>query len=217
MPTIDFTLKLCSDALFSSGNNVPGQINSDLSLDEFGFPYVGGNRLKGLLSEECANTLSALQSPRRLENAARRIFGQGGGRPTRLFHFGNAEIPMATRVGALNLAPSPLTTHDISRFYCRIRRQTSIDENGVAEPGSLRTMRVLRKGTELVGQITYSGFLLDEDDRALLTICAKALRRGGRLRNRGLGRIQLCLHFSETVNLEAYFATLQRGGPSCSK
>jgi hypothetical protein len=75
-----------------------------------------------------------------------------------------------------------------------IRRQTAVDATiGAPEKGSLRASRALLRATPLVAQLEFSEHPTP-DDLALLAACALAVRRGGSMRNRGRGRIDLLLH-----------------------
>jgi len=44
-----YTLKieLLTDAVFGSGNSVPGFVDADVLHDEYGFLYINGKTLKG--------------------------------------------------------------------------------------------------------------------------------------------------------------------------
>jgi hypothetical protein len=57
----------------------------------------------------------------------------------------------------------------------------------------LRASRALLRATPLVAQLEFSE-PPTPDDLALLAACALAVRRGGSMRNRGRGRIDLLLH-----------------------
>ena len=56
---LKFALK--SDATFGRGDGVAGLIDSEVQHDTYGLPYLGGRALKGLLGEECANIIFALE------------------------------------------------------------------------------------------------------------------------------------------------------------
>jgi len=56
---LKFTLE--SDATFGRGDGVAGVVDSEVQHDPYGFPYLGGRALKGLLGDECANILFALE------------------------------------------------------------------------------------------------------------------------------------------------------------
>ena len=110
-----------------------------------------------------------------------------------MMHVGAAELPpdlrRALRTDSTKLAPS-----QILAALTTIRRQTALAaEDAAPEEGSLRAMRALIRGTQLIAPLQF-----DEepqpDQLALLAACLLAVRRGGSGRNRGRGRLALLLH-----------------------
>ncbi|SRR5579875_894153 len=200
MRRLQLCLHLESEATFGRGEGVAGLVDEEVEYDvETGLPFVRGRVLKGLLVEECANLLFALQkanSPTlaRLTVAATRLFGQPGAglEGAALLHIGPALLPSqlreAVRSGIVNKTLRPA---DVLESLTTIRRQTAIDEVRAApEERSLRSMRVVLRQTSFQ---SWLDFATDpkEDDLALLAACALSVRRGGIGRNRGRGRVRL--------------------------
>ena len=74
---------LNSDATFGRGEGVAGLVDEEVEHDEFGFPYLRGRTLKGLLVEEVANLLYALKLQENTcyndwVTAADNLFGKSG-------------------------------------------------------------------------------------------------------------------------------------------
>jgi hypothetical protein len=166
-----------------------------------GLPFVRGRTLKGLLTEECANTLYALgdhaPASDRMRAAARWLFGQAGSswKDDGHLRIGSAVLPAQIRLAVqAAIKAGRLSPEDALDTLTAIRSQTSVDDSGAPEEGSLRSMRVLLRDTVLVATLDVDGDLPSappEDDLlALLAIIVLCVRRGGLGRNRGRGRLR---------------------------
>ena len=86
MRRLQMNLRLESDATFGRGEGVAGLVDEEVEYDTAtGLPFVRGRTLKGLLVEECANLLFALQAAglsasviSALKESAGRLFGWPG-------------------------------------------------------------------------------------------------------------------------------------------
>jgi hypothetical protein len=209
-------LRLCleSDATFGRGEGVAGLVDEEIEYDvATGLPFVRGRVLKGLLVEECANLLFALQAANSpalpaLEQSAERLFGQPGSdlKSTALLHFGPALLPKQLREAVrYGIERNELKPPDVLESLTAIRRQTAIDEErGAPEKESLRSMRVVLRKTNFwawldfdkapeVDNQTSKDEQTLENNLALLAACTLSVRRGGIGRNRGRGRLSLGL------------------------
>jgi len=201
METYKLKMTLLSDATFGRGDGVAGLVDAEVEHDAYGLPYLRGRALKGLLAEECANILFAMQplmaGKDRWEDAAQWLFGRPGSRldDGAGLHVGDATLPAALRaaiVAELQADKPPYTANDILESLTAIRRQTAMDYSGKPEDGSLRAMRVILRGTVFEAELHFTTAPKD-DALALLAACAQALRRVGTGRNRGRGRVQVTL------------------------
>lgn len=200
METYTLYIKLESDATFGRGDGLAGVVDQEVEHDEYGLPFLRGRTLKGLLVEECANILYALekQNPtltEKYQGAADRLFGQPGSRleDNALLRVGDACLPDDLRAAArFSVERKELSRLDVLESLTDVRRQTAMDETGKPEEHSLRAMRVILRGTPFASQLTFA-FPPDEIDLALLTACVKAFRRAGSGRNRGCGRLTAIL------------------------
>ncbi len=211
---LKFTLK--SDATFGRGDGVAGVVDSEVQHDAYGLPYLGGRALKGLLGEECANILFALEQQRRAERwhtAAQRLFGRPGStsEDQSLLHVGDAHLPEDLRQAVKQGAErGELTREQVLGSLTAIRRQTAINLEGAPQKETLRAARVILRQTPFVAALT---FLDDptEDDLALLAACVKALRRAGTGRNRGRGELEARLLDEQGQDVtENFFAHFQQ-------
>lgn len=202
MQRLQMGMRLESDATFGRGEGLAGLVDEEVEYDvATGLPFVRGRTLKGLLVEECANLLFALQmaaSPSlpRLKVAAERLFGRPGSglQSAALLHVGPALLPEQLRNAVrYEIDRDQLMPADVLESLTAIRRQTAIDEVSAApEKGSLRSMRVVLRQTNFRAWLDFASDP-GEDDLALLVACTLSVRRGGIGRNRGRGRLSLQL------------------------
>jgi CRISPR/Cas system CSM-associated protein Csm3 (group 7 of RAMP superfamily) len=222
MTTFWLKFTLTSDATFGRGDGVAGVVDSEVQHDAYGLPYLGGRALKGVLGEECANILFALEcrgQAQRWRAAAQRLFGSPGSqdKDQSLLHVGDAHLPEDLRQAIRHgFERDDLTREQVLHSLTAIRRQTAISVEGAPQKETLRSARVILRETPFAAALT---FLVDPtpDDLALLAACVKALRRAGTGRNRGRGELaaQLCDaqgqeitsthfdHFQQVVQQEA--------------
>jgi RAMP superfamily len=196
-------LTLQSDATFGGGDGVAGLIDQEIEHDAAtGLPFLRGRTLKGLLVEECANILYALEQQNNqsalntLNEAARVLFGQAGSgiENGAIMHVGPGLLPEDLRKAvAGDVGLGKLTSAAVLESLTTIRRQTAVaDETGAPAETSLRSFRVLLRNTLFVSELSISR-KPSADELALLAACAFSLRRGGTGRNRGRGRLKLRL------------------------
>lgn len=213
---LKFILK--SDATFSSGGGVAGIIDTEVEHDEYGFPFLRGRTLKGLLVEECANILYALELQQKTGHwpeRAKKMFGSPGStlHDDGVLRIGDACLPADLRnlvqeqIGRAQdqKLKGELTPDDVLDSLTHIRRQTSMTPLGVPEEGSLRSARVILRGTPFESQLTFS-IDPDPEDTALLAACVKAFRRAGVSRNRGRGLLSASLWTDAGGDTKDYFA-----------
>ena len=208
--TYEICFTLQSDATFAGAAGVAGLVDTEVEYDpETGLPFLRGRTLKGLLVEECANILFALEQQacparQRFQDAARFLFGEAGGTQDGIakMHVGDALLPEDLRnaVKADLKNQSQLSPVDVLESLTAIRRQTAVNEDGAPERGSLRSARVVLRQTSFVARVDFEE-ATSPDALALLTVCVLAFRRAGTSRNRGRGRLAARLHDAKGQNV----------------
>lgn len=198
METYWLCFTLLSDATFGRGEGLAGLVDQEVDHDRYGLPYLRGRTLKGLLNEECANILYALEQqgddPARWKKAAQRLLGGPGSTlaDDALLRVGDARLPADLRRAvrqALEAKGATLRPADVLDSLTTIRRQTAVNEKtGVPDEGTLRAMRVVLRQTPFEARLTFPGGT-EPDDLPLLAACILALRQAGTGRNRGRGRL----------------------------
>lgn len=187
---MQLTIALKSYTLCGSGEG-RGLIDSDVVFDRYGYPYIPGRRVKGLLRESALEVIEMLGAS---ESLVSLLFGSGGFMPGSLT-MPNLRLPDyqdlvkgARQISGDRKYNSFVNPAAITSFYTEIRQQTRIDEEtGIAADASLRTIRTLVPGTEFTGTVAGA---TDDAARGLLFLAAANLRHMGTGRNRGLGEIR---------------------------
>ncbi|MCV3212426.1 RAMP superfamily CRISPR-associated protein [Plectonema radiosum NIES-515] len=210
-------MKLLSDTTFGRGDGVAGLVDQEVEHDRYGFPYLRGRTLKGLLSEECDNLVAAIRNGNQRQHWQKisdQLFGKPGSTldTQAIIHVGDACLPSDLRSAIAaqlddelekkrkNKEYKPtLTDRDILESLTTIRRQTAIDpENGSSTERSLRSARIILRELPFESRLLFAKELNadleeDKDILALLIIGTLALRRVGSGRNRGRGHVQCTL------------------------
>lgn len=188
---IYITLK--SDFCSASGDGFSSIIDTDVCYDKYGFPYIGGRRLKG-----CLRAAAEFIGSPYIED----IFGKRGSSERGSMSVSDAKLP---EIEELHAEAKGLDPEKVLGLFTYIRASTAI-ENDTAKDNSLRFTRVVKHyspfdGSELV-------FCADADIRMELEpefsdIC-RALRNIGYKRNRGYGAVK-CEYVPEAREAEAAF------------
>lgn len=216
-PTI--RIRLISDTTFGRGDGVAGLVNQEIEHDpQTGLPFVKGRTIKGLIVEECANILYAVEQSQSsalptLMTAAKALFGQPGStaEDRGVLSVGRAALPEDLQAFVrYQIAQKKQTPQAILEAMTTIRAQTAVNpQTDTPQDNTLRAMRVLLRETVLVAPLLLSRDL-EPDEIALLSTCVASVRRAGQSRSRGRGRIEMQLQGFEE-DLQNHFAALVRG------
>ncbi len=214
-------LQFCleSDATFGRGDGIPGLVDRDVALDEYGCPYLHGRTLKGLLNEVCADILFALTSHATHASwkaAADQLWGVPGSgmQEQGVLRVGHAQLPEALQAAiryevACNRTDRTRgwTPQEVTASLTTVRRQTALEVGGAPDPATLRSLRVILRETHFIAPVTLMR-KLNESEQALLAACVMGLRRAGTGRNRGRGRLSATLTDEQTIPLTETWYTL---------
>ena len=189
-------IELMSDLCAGSGYSYAGVIDSDVSYDEYGLPFIPARRLKG-----CMRETAKLVCP----DAVEELFGKTGDNGIRGMILGNARIEkydfISEELEKLKITKqkesSYLTPQNILKMYTGIRAQTKLcPDTGVAERNSLRYTRVVGQYDPLKSKMSlcfYAKLEFEDAYEEQLRRVAKATRNMGMNRNRGLGSVRCSL------------------------
>lgn len=180
-----------------------GDIKADTNvlMDEFGFPYLNGRRLKGLLRESALEVLSRLKITNHA-NYIEAIFGKTtnsflSSNDSGLLHFQNAYLEnyknILTQLNSYNKNDKTkvkINKQHILSSYTSIISQTTIEQKkGIIKDTSLRTFRAINPAVHFLLDIDTT--FLSNAQLALLKLSFLDLKKMGISRNRGLGFIKV--------------------------
>lgn len=221
MGTLKMFVETKTYAFPGSGEGYGSLIDSDVVFDDRGLPYLPARRIKGILLESAVELQEMLKQADIMGNIANKnlgsIFGKEGQiEASRLMlsdFLLKDHIEIKKWVDWLYVKyPALFSPAVIMDYFTETRQQTSINENGIAEEGSLRRNRVLKKGLifESEASITEG----DIDEKKLLALSCANLRRIGTQRNRGFGEVVSVLYEENTNLTETALSELKGGNLS---
>lgn len=193
----ELKITLKSDLCVGSGYSYAGIIDSDISYDDCGLPYIPAKRIKGCL-REAAELIGF--TPEEIE----KLFGRGGEAVPYGVFLGNAYIKnyehIYDELKNINKGLKVyVTPQNILEQFTTTKAQTKIMENGVAKDNSFRFMRVVKQyspvdnNQELAFYADLDFANLEAQDVENFKMVVKALRHMGLNRNRGLGSVKCML------------------------
>ena len=182
-------IKLLSDLCVSSGESYNSFVDIDAIYDDYGMPFIPAKRLKGCIREAA---LELVEWGVYEKSVYESLFGKEGKEKT-LFSLDNGYLKNYDQmIRELSDCDDKGLVHPqrVLELYSYTRTQTSLTEDGVAENGSLRTMRVINKGLVFEAEITEIVKLSDEQ-YTLLENAISMVKHIGNSRTRGLGLVEL--------------------------
>lgn len=204
MKKIKMTIKLKSDTLSGSGQGFGAVIDSDIQYDDCGIPYISSKRIHGalrnslndILEMPAVSLIKKIVKEKEKEIILNSLFGQKGTANSSSFALSNLVVEDYESVKKWfaylkTKYPDIFSNETILATFTNIRRQTKIDNDGIAEDHSLRTSRVVNKDWEFHADITFEN---DENNKIeLFALACANLKRIGTKRNRGLGEVNCSL------------------------
>ena len=179
------TIELLSDLCTSDGGSYNSLIDTDVCHDEYGFPYIPAKRIKGCM-RECAMELNDWGKSIDIDG----LFGSPGAEINgSKIQMGNAYIVgyEVKKDEVRKSQWSPLYHPQlVLQQYTSLRSQTAISqETGVADPHSLRTIRVINKGLVFQSEVVFPSEYYED-----LSMCCNVFTGMGVSRTRGFGEIR---------------------------
>lgn len=177
MGKLFITLK--SDLCSASADGFSSIIDTDVCYDKYGFPYIGGRRLKG-----CLRAAAELIGSPYIDQ----IFGKKGSSNRGSLSISDAKLP---DIEELHAEAKSLDSEKVLELFSYVRASTAI-ENDTAKENSLRFTRVVKHyspfdGSELV--FCADADICCEFESEFADIC-RELRNIGYKRNRGYGAVK---------------------------
>ncbi|NFG26557.1 CRISPR-associated protein [Clostridium botulinum] len=187
------TIELLSETIFGNGQSKNGIVNTDILLDEDGFPYYLGKTFKGCLKESINTILkSHYKNQCKVDELVDKLFG-----------FSNEKGQCEGKLKFTNFYLDKTITDIFSEYevledkkdlilsaLADIRFSIKMGGNGVSESTSLRALRVVKKG------LVFNGFVecldeLSEEEAIFLKRGIKSLKNLGINKSRGKGLVHI--------------------------
>lgn len=212
----DFTvkIKLLSEAIFGSGQSVPGGIDVDIVYDESGLPYFKGKTFKGKVREEIENLGDILKKSYGLniDDCIDNMFGEENIAEDKhgILKFSDCTLDKKV-VQALKYGISKrmFTPNEVLNSLTETRNFTSIDADGISKDTSLRSARVIKKDICFVCKIEAEKSL-SSFEKALLASGISSLRSIGTMESRGKGEIDAKLYLKNSDVTDEYINSLKK-------
>lgn len=173
-------ITLRSDLVCGSGIGWGSVVDTDVTYDDYGFPYIPARRLRGLLKE----ALWELEQFGVKTIKSTELFGdeENSGHLFKVYNGQLAHIDMLHKeVKKLNL-----NSIDVLSYYTTVRYQTRIADDGIAEDGSLRSIRAIKRGLTF-----YADLECEKDDLNIIKNCCALIKHMGTNRTRGFGEVTI--------------------------
>lgn len=184
-------IKLNSDTCIGNGSGQASVVDMDTYYHDNGLPFIPSRRIKGLLKESALELLDWNLITEDEYNALFKKGGQGFNTHDQMKIY-DAQIKHYDDLCKDIEVDELLTKDRVLDFYTYVRYQTAM-KDGIAKENSLRSMRVVKKGTTFYGDV-YHVPCLD----AFKKICQN-VRHMGMNRTRGYGEVSISVT-DENIN-----------------
>jgi len=179
-------VELLTEAVFGSGKSVPGVVDLEIVHDEYGLPFMKGKTFKGNFREAMEDIINLI-GVEKYGGLMENLLGKenNGLNTWSCIKFSDCMLPENIRnLLAYEVRKGKLSESEIKEALTDIRSFTSIEDDGSYREGSLRNIRVLKKG--LVFYVDLDVYRsLSEDELGLMATTYRYLRHIGTMRNRG--------------------------------
>lgn len=186
---VEMKIYLDSDLISGSGESWGNRVDTDVTYDQYGFPYIPARRIRGLLKEAAWELEQFQVLPK---GTAQLIFGNEE-KQGHYFILHNAELKqlhsMKNELDHLKKEYEEfISPFSVLEHYTTIRYQTAIEPDGIAKENSLRSSRAIAKGN-----VFYSHMECEKEDFDILQKCAAMIHHMGINRTRGFGEVTISL------------------------
>lgn len=187
MNNLVIEIELESETIFGNGESSTSFIDVEVLKDEYGIPYFKGKTFKGKLRSEVNEVAEILYG--KDNEITSKLFGTGYAFNKAAIRFSNCEISESVKNNLIyGLKEGYFSKEELTNSFTDVRSFTKINENGVAEDGSLRQARVVKKGLKFYCDLDLSNEVTNKDI-GILACGIKALRNLGTMESRGKGKV----------------------------
>jgi len=186
-------IELLSEAIFGSGQSVPGLVDTDIVHDEYGFPYMKAKTFKGNLRKSAEEIVELLKYKYKKDYSVylEELFGKSNNwlDNQNSLKFSDCCLDENVRKILINaVLEKKIRNDEILDSLTEIRSFTSIDADGSAKKGSLRQARVIKRGLKFYTTLE-SSLELTDIKLSIIAAAVCSLRHIGSMRTRGKGEV----------------------------
>lgn len=188
-------IELITETIFGSGQSVPGSVDLEVLYDEIGIPFFRGKTFKGKLRDKMENVIFILNeiTKKDYNKYLYSLLGKEGEANFDTLKFSDCMLNEKIRKAlAYGIDKDMFKKDEILNSLTEIRMFTSLNEKGVAETGSLRQFRVIKKGLIYKTTVLIDR-QLNDIEKGIIAASCRALRYMGTMETRGKGEVQLTL------------------------
>lgn len=211
MSNLVIAINLLSESIFGNGESQSMGVDIDSLKDEIGVPYFKGKTFKGKLREEAEMIVNYTEKDGKpiLKDTFESLFGTEGQIDNNTIKFSDCKITRDIW-NDLNygIEKGKFTKDDIVNSLTEKRTFTKLDESGVAEKGSLRQARVVKRNLILYCKVDCQRELSDID-KGLLASAVRALKNIGSMETRGKGHVICTLRENNVDVTDKYIKRLK--------
>lgn len=198
-------MELLSDTIFGSGYSIPGSTDLEIVYDQIGLPYMRGKTFKGNLREAAEDLSRALGGD--YPTVVKDLFGREDAGLTAWERLKFSDCRLSESIETVlrdKVSDGQILAEEIKEALTEVRTFTSVDsDTGSTMDGSLRSMRVIKKG--LVFELDlYSGKELSREEKGLLAGSILMLKNIGSMRTRGKGNVCCRLYLGDEDVTDEY-------------
>lgn len=184
-------VKLLTETIFGSGYSIPGSVDLEVVHDEYGLPFMKAKTFKGNFRDAMSNVIHFLGN-KEYGHLEKKLLGEenDGLNTWETLKFSDCMISENIRnILIYGINKGSTNSMEIKEALTEIRSFTSVEDNGSYKEGSLRKMRVIKKGLVFYVKL-YCDRELSEDELGLIATTSKYLRHIGTMRTRGKGEVE---------------------------
>lgn len=194
-------IELLSEAIFGSGYSIPGSVDLEVVYDDYGLPYMKAKTFKGNLRKQMIESIDILKKCHNIDfnNELNRLLGSEN---CGVSAWENIKISdCCIRENIKNfliyaIENKYIDRKEITEALTDTRSFTAIEDDGSYKKGSLRQVRVIRKGLKFYSDICCERDLSDTE-LSILASGVSSMRHIGSMRTRGKGEVRLRLLIPE--------------------
>lgn len=187
-------LKLISDTMFGSGESLPGVYDSDILSDKYGIPYMKAKTFKGHVREKMEELTLLMKENNELVDNLLGAKDVNNDKKIGCLKFSDFTMSESIRELIANEEESKnITYEEVINAFTTTNTFIKINKDGVAEPHSLRRIRMVQKDLIFYSKI-YSDRVLNYDEERILVYSLAYIQHIGGYKSKGKGVVMFTIY-----------------------